>query len=113
MKLPAALRLSPEWTPYVLLSPFVILFCVFGVFPLVFSLYLAFQSWEPTSGLDLLTRREFLSGLADLAAAGRTVLISSHSIAELEKACTHAGLLRERFGLARRPSRYARVEEAS
>lgn len=52
MKLPAALRLSPEWTPYVLLSPFVILFCVFGVFPLVFSLYLAFQSWEPTSGLD-------------------------------------------------------------
>jgi multiple sugar transport system permease protein len=52
MKLPAALRLSPEWTPYVLLSPFVILFCVFGVFPLVFSLYLAFQSWEPTSGLE-------------------------------------------------------------
>ncbi|HEX4612526.1 MAG TPA: ABC transporter ATP-binding protein [Urbifossiella sp.] len=50
---------------------------------------------EPTSGLDLLTRREFLAGLADLAAAGRTVLISSHSIAELEKACTHAGLLRD------------------
>jgi multiple sugar transport system permease protein len=51
MKLPAALRLSPTWTPYVLLSPFVILFAVFGIFPLVFSLYLAFQSWEPTSGL--------------------------------------------------------------
>ena len=51
MKLPAALRLSPESTPYVLLSPFVILFLVFGVFPLAFSLYLAFQSWEPTSGL--------------------------------------------------------------
>ncbi|MDB5311447.1 MAG: ybhF 2 [Gemmataceae bacterium] len=50
---------------------------------------------EPTSGLDLLTRREFLSGLSDLAAAGRTVLISSHSIAELEKASTHAGLLRD------------------
>ena len=51
MKLPEALRLSPESTPYVLLSPFVILFAVFGVFPLAFSLYLAFQSWEPTSGL--------------------------------------------------------------
>lgn len=51
MKLPAALRLSPTWTPYVLLSPFVVLFAVFGVFPLFFSLYLAFQSWEPTSGL--------------------------------------------------------------
>ena len=51
MKLPSFLRLSPEWTPYVLLSPFVILFLVFGMFPLGFSLYLAFQSWEPTSGL--------------------------------------------------------------
>jgi ABC-2 type transport system ATP-binding protein len=50
---------------------------------------------EPTSGLDLLTRREFLAGLVDLAAAGRTVLISSHSIAELERACTHVGLLRD------------------
>jgi multiple sugar transport system permease protein len=52
MKFLAAPRLSPRWTPYVLLSPFVFLFAVFGVFPLVFSLYLAFQSWEPTSGLS-------------------------------------------------------------
>ena len=50
---------------------------------------------EPTSGLDLLTRREFLAGLADLAATGRTVFITSHSIAELERACTHVGLLRD------------------
>ena len=52
MKLPATLRLSPRFAPYVLLSPFVILFAVFGLFPLCFSLYLAFQSWEPTSGLS-------------------------------------------------------------
>ncbi|MDO8773697.1 MAG: sugar ABC transporter permease [Burkholderiaceae bacterium] len=44
-------RLSPEWAPYVFLSPFVLLFVVFGIFPLVFSFYLAFQSWEPTAGL--------------------------------------------------------------
>jgi len=50
---------------------------------------------EPTSGLDLLTRREFLGSLSELAAAGRTVLISSHSIAELERACTHVGLLKD------------------
>jgi ABC-2 type transport system ATP-binding protein len=50
---------------------------------------------EPTSGLDLLTRREFLASLVELAANGRTILISSHSIAELEKACTHVGLLRD------------------
>ena len=52
LKLPKVLRLSPEWAPYVLISPFLLLFAVFGVFPLLFSLYLAFQSWEPTSGLD-------------------------------------------------------------
>lgn len=51
MKLLSKLRLSPEVAPYVFLSPFVILFMVFGVFPLTFSLYLAFQTWEPTSGL--------------------------------------------------------------
>jgi multiple sugar transport system permease protein len=44
-------RLSPETVPYVLLSPFVLLFLVFGVFPLGFSFFLAFQSWEPTSGV--------------------------------------------------------------
>ncbi len=52
MKLPPFLRLSPAATPYVLLSPFLVLFAVFGVFPLLFSLWLAFQSWEPTSGLE-------------------------------------------------------------
>jgi multiple sugar transport system permease protein len=52
MRLPKALRLSPRWAPYVLISPFLLLFAVFGVFPLLFSLYLAFQAWEPTSGLD-------------------------------------------------------------
>ncbi len=50
---------------------------------------------EPTSGLDLLTRREFLASLSGLAASGRTVFITSHSIAELERACTHVGLLRD------------------
>jgi multiple sugar transport system permease protein len=49
---PSALRLSPRWAPYVFISPFLLLFAVFGVFPLLFSLHLAFQSWEPTSGLD-------------------------------------------------------------
>lgn len=44
-------RLSPKWVPYIFISPFLVLFVVFGLFPLLFSLYLAFQSWEPTSGL--------------------------------------------------------------
>ena len=57
MKPAMNLRLSPKWAPYVFISPFLILFAVFGVFPLTFSLYLAFQSWEPTSGL---TAMEFV-----------------------------------------------------
>lgn len=48
-------RLSSRSVPYVLLAPFVILFLVFGLFPLLFSLFLAFQSWEPTSGLSSMT----------------------------------------------------------
>lgn len=51
MKLPLLMRLTPKMVPYVLISPFLILFMVFGMFPLMFSLYLAFQTWEPTSGL--------------------------------------------------------------
>jgi multiple sugar transport system permease protein len=65
MKLPKALRLSPRHAPYVLISPFLLLFAVFGVFPLGFSLYLAFQSWEPTSGLGAM---EFV-GLGNFAFA--------------------------------------------
>jgi multiple sugar transport system permease protein len=51
MKLAPFLRLSPEAAPYAFISPFLLLFAVFGLFPLVFSLYLAFQTWEPTAGL--------------------------------------------------------------
>ena len=65
MRWPAFLRLSPRWAPYVFISPFLVLFAVFGVFPLLFSLYLAFQSWEPTSGLDSM---EYV-GLANFAFA--------------------------------------------
>jgi ABC-2 type transport system ATP-binding protein len=50
---------------------------------------------EPTSGLDLHTRREFLASLVDFAAEGGTVLISSHSIAELERTASHAAFVRD------------------
>src|SRR5262249_56581996 len=36
-------------------------------------------------GLDTLVRREFLEGMVDIAAAGRTVLLSSHQIGEVER----------------------------
>ena len=46
------MTVANRFAPYVLVSPFLILFAVFGLFPLLFSLWLAFQSWEPTAGMD-------------------------------------------------------------
>ena len=48
---------------------------------------------EPTSGLDLLVRREFLGSMVGLAAEGRTVIISSHQIAEVERVASHVAFL--------------------
>jgi multiple sugar transport system permease protein len=43
--------LRPGLAPYVLLSPFIVLFLVFGLFPIVFSFYLMFHTWDPVQGL--------------------------------------------------------------
>jgi ABC-2 type transport system ATP-binding protein len=48
---------------------------------------------EPTSGLDLLVRREFLGSMVDLAGVGRTILISSHQVAEVERVASHVAFL--------------------
>lgn len=49
---------------------------------------------EPTSGLDPLVRREFLESMVDVAAEGRTVLLSSHQIAEVERVADTVVILR-------------------
>ena len=54
---------------------------------------------EPTSGLDPIVRRQFLESMVDRAAAGRTVLLSSHHINEVEQvadvvAIIHGGKLK-------------------
>ncbi len=40
---------------------------------------------EPTSGLDPLVRREFLESMVDVSAEGRSVLLCSHQVAEVER----------------------------
>lgn len=50
---------------------------------------------EPTSGLDLFIRREFLASMVELAGAGRTILLSSHGIAEVERVASHVGFMAE------------------
>ena len=48
---------------------------------------------EPTSGLDLFVRREFLSSMVGLAAEGRTLILSSHQIGEVERVASHVAFL--------------------
>lgn len=71
---------------------------------------------EPTSGLDTMVRREFLESMVDVAAAGRTVLLSSHQIGEVERvadivAIVHTGrvLLVERLEEIKRTTRQLTV----
>ena len=50
---------------------------------------------EPTSGLDPLMQREFYSILKEKNDAGATVFLSSHVLAEVEKYCKHAAVIRD------------------
>lgn len=46
------LRWRQDWAPYLFVLPFVVLFLVFGLFPIGFSFFLVFHSWDPVQGLD-------------------------------------------------------------
>lgn len=48
---------------------------------------------EPTNGLDPAGTKEIRRIIAELHAAGTTVLVSSHLLAEVEATCTHAAVL--------------------
>ncbi len=50
---------------------------------------------EPTSGLDPLVRREFLESMVDRAATGKTVFLSSHQIAEVERVADIVAILHQ------------------
>lgn len=50
---------------------------------------------EPTNGLDPGGQHEVRRLLREFAATGRTVLLSSHILHEVQEACTHAAILRK------------------
>lgn len=50
---------------------------------------------EPTSGLDTIVRHEFLESMVDVAAAGRTVILSSHQIGEVERVADIVAIIRQ------------------
>ncbi|WP_336210149.1 ABC transporter ATP-binding protein [Nonomuraea sp. LPB2021202275-12-8] len=49
---------------------------------------------EPTGGLDPLVQQEFLAMVREVRAAGRTVLMSSHVLAEVEHVSDRVGIVR-------------------
>ena len=50
---------------------------------------------EPTSGLDPLMQAEFERLVGDTVAAGRTVLLSSHSLAEVQRVADRVAIIRD------------------
>ncbi|MCU0261582.1 MAG: ABC transporter ATP-binding protein [Ilumatobacteraceae bacterium] len=50
---------------------------------------------EPTAGLDPLMEAIFQDALLDVVAEGRTVLLSSHILAEVEKVCDRVTIIRK------------------
>ncbi len=50
---------------------------------------------EPTIGLDPLNQREFYEMVAEARAAGQTMFISSHILAEVERTSDRVGIVRE------------------
>lgn len=49
---------------------------------------------EPTSGLDPLMEEAFAQSVTEAAEAGRTVLLSSHILAEVQRLCTHVTIIK-------------------
>lgn len=50
---------------------------------------------EPTSGLDPLMEAAFQTCVAEVSAQGKTVLLSSHILAEVEKLCDRVAIIRD------------------
>jgi len=50
---------------------------------------------EPTSGLDPLVQQEFFALVAEARAAGRTVMLSSHNLGEVERVCDRFATVRD------------------
>ena len=49
---------------------------------------------EPSTGLDPLVQREFQAMMREVAADGRTVLLSSHTLSEVQRVADRVGIIR-------------------
>jgi ABC-2 type transport system ATP-binding protein len=67
---------------------------------------------EPTNGLDPQGTREVRALVAELAAEGVTVLLSTHLLAEVEQVCTHVGVMHRGKLVAQEPLAQLRAQSA-
>jgi ABC-2 type transport system ATP-binding protein len=65
---------------------------------------------EPASGLDPRARVELRNLLVELKDMGKTIIVSSHILAELEEMCTEIGIMEEGQLLASGPPRTIREQ---
>ena len=59
------MRLSKEKAPYLFISPFFILFAIFGAFPILFSFFLSFNQWDGLSAMQFVGFENYLLVLTD------------------------------------------------
>lgn len=52
---------------------------------------------EPSSGLDPLVQREFQAMMREVAAEGRTVFLSSHTLSEVQRVADRVGIIRNGY----------------
>jgi cellobiose transport system permease protein len=58
-------RVLSHWPQYLAISPFFLIFAVFGLFPVLFSLYLAFHQWDGLGEMKYVGLQQFRFLLAD------------------------------------------------
>ena len=57
--------LRTHWPQYLAISPFYILFAVFGMFPIVFSIYLSFMDWDGIGDMEFVGLAQYQFMLTD------------------------------------------------
>ncbi|AZO94290.1 ABC transporter permease subunit [Iocasia frigidifontis] len=59
------MRLSKKAAPYVFISPFYILFFIFGAFPIIYSFFLSFHIWDGISPKEFVGFENYIFVLTD------------------------------------------------
>ncbi|WP_202918610.1 carbohydrate ABC transporter permease [Saccharothrix deserti] len=62
---PGSRRIRSYWPQYLAISPFFVIFAVFGLFPVLFSLYLAFHRWDGLGEMQFVGLDQFRYVLED------------------------------------------------